>query len=447
METKEIVSLVSLGCAKNLVDSEVILGLLIENGYRLSQIEEEAEIIIVNTCGFIKEAKEESIETILELAELKNKGNCKLLVVTGCLFQRYQDTLVKELPEVDIFIGTGEFQRVVDILEQVKVSKNPARSYIGVPEFIYSDKTPRVNTFANYSAYVKIAEGCSNSCSYCVIGNIRGQFRSRPPDHIINEVKSLVKMGVKEINLIGQDTTRYGSDLSSVINLEGLLRRLAKIEKLEWIRILYAHPSHFTEGLLKAIKEEEKVCKYVDLPIQHINDEILESMNRKTKGRFIRKLIEDLRKEIPDICIRTSMIVGFPGETEEQFEELLKFVKYAEFERLGAFEYSREEGTLAYTFPDQISKKKKKERFRRLMETQQEITLRNNKKLIGANTKVLIEDIDEDTGLLKGRIPSQAPDVDGVTYLIKWNADLGEICDIVITGVHEYDLMGELIIE
>ncbi|MBI4618638.1 MAG: 30S ribosomal protein S12 methylthiotransferase RimO [Desulfobacterales bacterium] len=447
MELKERVSLVSLGCPKNLVDTEVMLGLLIENGYRVSQREEEAEIIIVNTCGFIKEAKEESIETILELAELKKKGNCRLLVVAGCLPQRYQDALVEELPEVDIFIGTGEFQKVVEILDKVKESANPLKSYIGVPQFIYTDKTPRVNTFSDYSAYVKIAEGCSNSCSYCVIGKIRGKFRSRPPDHIISEVKNLVRMGVKEINLIGQDTTLYGRDLNPVTDLEELLRRLTKVDKLEWIRTLYTHPAHFTEGLVKVIKEEGKVCNYIDLPIQHINNKILEAMNRKTKGKFIRKLIERLRKEIPNICIRTSLIVGFPGETDEQFEELLKFIKDVEFDRLGAFEYSREEGTPASTFSDQISKRIKTKRYRRLMETQKEIALRNNKRLIGTTTRVLIEGINEDTGLLKGRIPSQAPEIDGVTYLAKGQADPGEIFDVVITDVHEYDLMGKLIIK
>jgi ribosomal protein S12 methylthiotransferase len=254
-------------------------------------------------------------------------------------------------------------------------------------------------------------------------------------------------MGVKEINLIGQDITLYGRDINPVTDLEELLRRLTKIDKLEWIRTLYTHPAHFTEGLVKVIKEEEKVCNYIDLPIQHINDKILEAMNRKTKGRFIRKLIERLRKEIPNICIRTSLIVGFPGETDEQFEELLKFIKDVEFDRLGAFEYSREEGTLASTFPDQISKKIKTKRYRRLMETQKEIALRNNKRLIGTNTKVLIEGLNEDTGLLKGRIPSQAPDVDGVTYFTKGQADPGGIFNAFITGVREYDLMGELIIK
>lgn len=447
MKLKERVNLISLGCSKNLIDTEVMMGLLIENGYQISQREEEAEIIIVNTCSFVKEAKEESIDTILELAELKKKGNCRLLVVTGCLPQRYQDVLVEELPEVDLFIGTGEFQKVVEILDRVKESTNSSKSYIGVPQFIYTDKTPRVNTFADYSAYVKIAEGCSNFCSYCVIGKIRGQFRSRPPDHIISEVKNLVRMGVKEINLIGQDTTLYGRDLNPVTDLEELLRRLTKVDKLEWIRTLYTHPAHFTEGLVKAIKEEEKVCNYVDLPIQHINDKILEAMNRKTKGRFIRKLIERLRKEVPNICIRTSLIVGFPGETDEQFEELLKFIKDVEFDRLGAFEYSREEGTPASAFPDQISKRIKTKRYRRLMETQKEIALRNNKRLIGTTTKVLIEGLNEDTGLLKGRIPSQAPEIDGVTYLAKGQADPGEIFDVVITDVHEYDLMGKLMIK
>ena len=447
MELKERVNLISLGCPKNLVDTEVMLGLLIENGYRISQREEEAEIIIVNTCSFIKEAKEESIDTILELAELKKKGNCRLLVVAGCLPQRYQDILVEELPEVDLFIGTGEFQKVVEILDKVKESANPSKSYIGVPQFIYSDKTPRVNTFADYSAYVKIAEGCSNSCSYCVIGKIRGQFRSKPPDHIIGEVKNLVRMGVKEINLIGQDTTLYGRDLNPATDLEELLRRLTKIDKLEWIRTLYTHPAHFTEDLVKVIKEEEKVCNYVDIPIQHVNDKILEAMNRKTNGRFIRKLIERLRKEIPNICIRTSLIVGFPGETDEQFDELLKFVKDVEFDRMGAFEYSREEGTPASTFPDQISKRIKTKRHRRLMETQKEIVLRNNKRLIGTNTKILIEGLNEDTGLLKGRTPSQAPEVDGVTYLTEGKADPGGIFDAIITDVREYDLMGKLIIK
>lgn len=452
MQVKERVSLTSLGCSKNLVDTEVMLGLLIETGYRISRREEEAEILIVNTCGFIKKAKEESIERILGLAELKKRGNCSILVVAGCLPQRYRDDLIEELPEVDIFIGTSEFHKVVEILDRFKGSKNPPKSYISEPRFIYSDKTPRVNTYADYSAYVKIAEGCSNSCSYCVIGRIRGEFRSRPRGSIISEVENLVEMGVKEINLIGQDTTMYGRDIKPATNLEGLLRELARIDKLEWIRILYTHPAHFTEGLINVIKEEKKICNYVDLPIQHINDKILEAMGRKTKGSLIRRLIERLRREIPDICIRTSLIVGFPGETEEQFRELLEFIKEVEFDRLGAFEYSREEGTLASTFPGHIAKRIKKERYARLMDVQRDIAAKINKRLVGTTTKVLIEGFSEDNALadeqsrlLKGRMPSQAPDIDGAIYLTKSKTDAGEILDVLISGASEYDLIGEII--
>ena len=445
MKEKEQVSLVSLGCPKNLVDTEVMLGSLIEDGYRISRTEEDAEIIIVNTCSFIEAAKEESIDTILELAELKENGNCHILAVTGCLPQRYGDELAKELPEVDIFIGTGEFQRIVEILERYKKSKSLSSIYRDEPRFLYNHNTPRLNTGIGSSAYVKIAEGCSNSCSYCVIGEIRGELRSRIQDSIIKEVDSLVNMGVREINLIAQDTTMYGKDLGRGVNLEGLLRKLSKSRKPEWIRILYTHPDHFTDGLIKAIKEEERVCKYVDLPIQHISDRILKAMNRKTTGKSIRKLIWRLRQEIPDVCIRTSLIVGFPGETDKEFQELMEFVKDVEFERLGVFEYSREEGTLASGYPDQIPNAVKKERHQEVMEAQKEISLRNNRKLIGTQTQVLVQEVDEETGLVIGRTPHQAPDIDGVTYIAKSEVHIGEIYGFVVTDATEYDLIGETI--
>jgi len=452
MQLKERISLTSLGCPKNLVDTEVMLGSLMEKGYRIAESEEEAEIIIVNTCSFIKEAKEESIETILELAELKRKGNCSILIVTGCLPQRYQDDLIKEFPEVDIFIGTGEFQNVVQILERFKRSSNSLKCNISEPRFLYSDKTPRLNTVGGYSAYVKITEGCSNFCSYCVIGSIRGEFRSRPTCSITSEVENLVEMGVKEINLIGQDTTLYGSDLHPASSLEELLRTLTKIDKLEWIRVLYSHPAHFTDDFIQVIKEEEKVCNYIDLPIQHISDRVLEAMNRKTTGNIIRRLIGALRREVTGICIRTSLIVGFPGETDEEFDELLDFVKEVEFDRLGVFQYSREEGTPASGYPDQISQMTKRERCRRLMEFQKDIALKVNRKLVGTIAKVLVEGFSEGNllahepqYLLKGRTCSQAPDVDGVTYVTKGNAEVGEILDVLITDTTEYDLIGETI--
>ncbi len=452
MTLRERVSMISLGCAKNLVDTEVMLGLLIESGYQISEREEEAEIIIINTCGFIEVAKEESIDTILESAELKKTGNCRTLVVTGCLPQRYEDALVKELSEVDIFIGTGEFHKVVEILDRFRMSEDPPRSYIGEPRFLYNHKTPRLNTCADYSAYVKIAEGCSNSCSYCVIGRIRGRFRSRVQNSIIEEVENLVAMGVKEINLIAQDTTMFGRDIKSAANFEGLLRELARIDGLQWIRVLYTHPAHFTEGLIKAIKEEEAVCNYIDLPIQHINDKILEAMGRKTKGSHIRRLIERLRREIPDISIRTSLIVGFPGETDDQFGELLEFMQDIEFERLGAFKYSKEEGTMAATFPNQVPEETKEERYHRVMEVQKGIAVKLNRGLVGTTTKVLIEGLSDDNGgvggqpaLLKGRTPCQAPDIDGITYITKGKAIPGEMHDLLITGVNAYDLIGEIV--
>jgi len=444
MNVKECVSMISLGCPKNLVDTEVMLGSLIEEGYRISQREEEAEVIIVNTCGFIEEAKKESIETILELAELKKNGNCRILVVAGCLPQRYKDDLIEELPEVDLFIGTGEFQKVVEILDRFKRSTNPPRRYIDEPRFIYSDKTPRLNTYGVSSAYVKIAEGCSNSCSYCVIGKIRGRFRSRSLHSIVREVENLVKMGVKEINIIGQDTTQYGRDLSPTTNLGELLRELAKVKELEWIRILYTHPAYFTEDLVQVIKEEEKICNYIDLPVQHINDRMLKAMNRKTTGSLIRKLIEKLRREVPGICIRTSLIVGFPGETDEEFEELLEFVKEVKFDRLGAFEYSREEGTLASSYPGQIREGIKKERYMRLMEVQKGIALENNQKIIGSSIKVLTEGVSEENGLVKGRTPYQAPEIDGVTYITQGKAGAGQIHDVFIADADEYDLIGKI---
>jgi len=442
---KQKVSLVSLGCPKNLVDAEVMLGHLPADRFEIVTDEAQADIIIVNTCSFIKEAKEESVETILEVADHKKTGRCRLLVVTGCLPQRYREELAAELPEVDLFMGTGDAPRIVELLDARSRGRETVQA-VGLPEYLYDHTTPRVQSSPFYSTYVKIAEGCANHCSYCIIPKLRGTLRSRSISSVAEEVRRLVGAGVKEVNLIAQDVTAYGIDREDGARLEDLLRELVKIEGLQWLRLLYAYPDGISDELLDLMAGEEKICNYLDVPLQHVDDTILAMMNRRVDQAAIRELLERIRGRIPDITLRTSFIVGFPGETEEQFNALLDFVNEGHFERVGVFRYSREEGTAAATLEGQVPERTKKSRYHKLMKAQSRVSFRKNRALVGNVEPVLVEGYSEETDLLlRGRSVRQAPDVDGQVYITSGHAEIGAIVPLRITDSSEYDLIGEII--
>ena len=442
---KQKVSMVSLGCPKNLVDAEVMLGVLAKNEYEITMDEKDADVIIVNTCSFIKEAKQESIDAILDLAERKHDGRCHTLIVSGCLPQRYQEELSHELPEVDIFIGTGDYPRIAEILAEKSGLETQLR-YVGDPDYIYDETLPRLNSSPSWFSYLKIGEGCSNCCSYCIIPQLRGAYRSRPLEALVAEAERLVERGVKEINVISQDITRYGSDLEDGSTLEELLRRLAAIDGLRWIRLLYAYPDGISDDLIGLIRDEPKICKYLDIPIQHISDPILTAMKRRSGSQQIRDLIDTLRREIPGIALRTSLIVGFPGETVEDFNTLMQFVEQTSFDRLGVFCYSKEEGTSASSLPDQVTERVKRERYRKLMRAQARLSFRHNRALIGRLEQVIVEGYSEETELLlKGRSSRQAPDIDGQVYITAGTAEVGDIVTLKITDSSDYDLIGEIV--
>lgn len=438
---KETVCLVSLGCPKNLVDSEVILGLLSREGHPLTADPSKAEVIIVNTCSFIKDASQEAIETILQLAPYKREGRCRLLIVSGCLPQRYGKVLEKELPEVDLFVGTGSFQKIPRLLSQQAKTK----SFLSGTSFLYNDKTPRILSTPPFLAYLKIAEGCSRTCTFCTVPRIRGPYRSRPIRSILREAERLADQGVRELILTAQDTTVYGEDLRDGSSLEKLLKGLVRVDGLRWIRILYAYPklSHFTEDLLKRIGQEEKICPYLDLPIQHIDDDILRRMGRRSKGAEIRNLIQKIRTSIPGIALRTSLIVGFPGESENQFKSLLRFVEETRFDHLGVFKYSPEEGTPASNLSSPVPEDVKEERFRHLMGIQKKISLKRYQRMVGRKMEVLVEKADREKPVLRGRIKTQAPEIDGCVFL-KGKAIPGDWVEARITQALPYDLTAEI---
>lgn len=441
---KQRVSLISLGCAKNLVDAEVMLGHLPPDRYEITTDEASADIIVVNTCAFIEEAKEESVETILDIAEHKESGQCRLLIVAGCMPQRYRDDLAKELPEVDLFIGTGDAPRIVELIEGWNAKAPP--SQISTPDYLYDHETPRLRSSPFYSTYVKIAEGCDNRCSFCVIPDIRGTLRSRTIPSVVLEVERLVAEGVKEINLIAQDVTAYGIDSSGKSELVVLLRELVKIENLQWLRLLYAYPDGISDELLDLIAAEEKICNYLDVPLQHIDDLVLKRMSRRVDEAAIRQLISRIRHRLPDATLRTSLIVGFPGETDIQFNKLLAFVNEGLFDRVGVFRYSREEGTPAADLGDQIPARIKRARYHKLMKAQSRVSFRKNRELVGQIEPVLVEGFSEETELLlRGRSIRQAPDVDGQVYITTGRAEVGEIVPLRITDSTEYDLIGEIV--
>lgn len=442
--TKQRVSLVSLGCPKNLVDAEVMLGHLPTDRYEIVTDEKQADIIIVNTCSFIKEAKDESIDTILEVADNKVNGNCRLLVVTGCLPQRYREELSEALPEVDLVLGIDDVPRIAELLAHPDETE---RGPIDIPHYLYDHDTPRVSSSPHYSAYVKIADGCSNRCSYCIIPYLRGSLRSRTIESIVAEVKRLAAEGVKEVNLIAQDITAFGADRGKR-ELVPLLKELVKIEELPWIRLLYAYPDGVTEELIDLIATEPKICKYLDLPLQHISDRVLREMNRRVTKAQIGELLEKIRTQIPGMVLRTSMIVGFPGESEAEFRELQSFVEEGHFDRLGVFRYSREEGTPAAEIEDQVAEKVKTARYNKLMKIQARISSKKNRTRVGQILPVLVEGYSEETELLlRGRSSGQAPDVDGTVYITSGQANIGDIVELRITDSSEYDLVGEMIEE
>lgn len=427
----------SLGCSKNLVDSELILGSLTKSGHQISS-EEEAEVIIVNTCGFIGDAKKESLDAIIDLAEYKKEGNCKKLIVTGCMVERYSEELSKEIPEVDAFWGTGNILKIGDSLDR----EFPRNKIQYPPGTIYDPDSPRVMLTPTHSAFVKVSEGCSRTCTFCIIPKMRGLMKSRPIDSIVREIDSLANQGVGEINLIAQDMTSYGRDIGT--NLETMLREASKIDGIDWIRIHYWYPWGISDSLVELVAEDNNILPYVDMPLQHINDRMLKLMDRKTTSAKIREIIKKLRDNIDNLVLRTTFIVGFPGETEEEFEELLEFVEEAQFDRAGAFKYSQEEGTPAGVMGEQIPEEVKEERLERLMEVQSEVSYKKNKSLIGSVQEGFIESVED--GDYVARISSQAPEVDGYTY-IKREEELilGELVDIKITDADIYDLRGRLL--
>ncbi|MBD5087732.1 MAG: 30S ribosomal protein S12 methylthiotransferase RimO [Clostridiales bacterium] len=437
---------VSLGCDKNLVDSEFMLGMLKESGYEITDDETEAEIIVVNTCCFIHDAKEESITTILEMAELKESGKLKVLIVTGCLAQRYQKEIRKEIPEVDAVLGTTSYENICEVVEEV-LQGQAVEKYKDVNYLPLVD-TKRINTTGGYFSYLKIAEGCDKHCTYCIIPSIRGDYRSVPMERLLKEAEALAKNGVEELILVAQETTMYGKDIYGEKKLPQLLRELCKITGIRWIRILYCYPEEITDELIQVIKEEEKICNYLDMPIQHGSDGVLRRMGRRTNKQELVDIITRLRKEIPDICLRTTLISGFPGETEEEHKELLEFVKEMKFDRLGVFPYSMEEDTPAALLPDQIEEEVKKKRRDEIMEVQQEIAFQKAEDMLYQKVEVLIEGRLPDENIFIGRTYKDAPNVDGYIF-VSCSHELmsGEFVKVQITDAKEYDLVGEVVWE
>ncbi len=452
------VGFISLGCSKNLIDTEVAIGLFKDNHYEIVNNPNDAEILVVNTCGFIESAKEEAINTILEMAEYKKK-KCKYLIAMGCLVQRYYEDLVKLLPEVDLFIKIDEYNKlwdkIEDLIKRDIVEKSTTKTSKKISEIkplpmpTYNEFMERVVTTGKNYAYLKIGEGCSNKCTYCAIPYIRGPFVSRKMEDILDEAEMLAKKGIKELIVIAQDTTKYGVDIYGESKLAELLEKISKVKGIEWIRFLYSYPEGITDKLINVVATNGKIAKYFDIPIQHISNPILKKMNRRTSKEDVTKIIEKIRKEVPDVTLRTSLIVGFPGETKENFEELLEFVKNTKFDKLGTFMYSKEEGTPAAKLPDQIHGNTKKARYNKIMEAQQEISKEILTNKIGKNYKVLVEDMSFDGKYFIGRTMQDVPEEDGLVY-IKNNKDLDEntilnnFVNCKIIEVSNYDLIGEI---
>ncbi len=435
------VSLASLGCSKNLVDAEHMLGILSEHGFEIVENEEDADVIIVNTCTFIESAKNESIECILELSQYKNSGNCKALIVTGCMAQRYKEQILSEMPEVDAVIGTNEYDKIADVIAELDNDKTDILwCGAGCPD---EQNMPRIRTTPSYTAYLKIAEGCDNHCTYCVIPSIRGRYKSRKIEDIVSEAEKLVSDGVRELVVIAQDTTAYGKDIYGEFCLPKLLKKLCSIEKAEWVRVHYCYPELMTDELIEVFKTEPKLCNYFDIPIQHCSDKILKRMGRRTNKAQIIGLIDKIRREIPNAAIRTSLIAGFPGESESDFEELCDFVREVRFERLGVFAYSREEDTPAYSFDNQIAEDEKERRRDLIMMIQSEIAEEQNAKKINSVVRVLVEGKDEIIKSFYGRTYADSEEIDGKVFFKSDRNPLpGEFVNVKVEQTMEYDLFG-----
>ncbi|MCO6511899.1 MAG: 30S ribosomal protein S12 methylthiotransferase RimO [Aridibacter famidurans] len=446
------VGFVSLGCPKNLVDSEVMMGQLKEAGYEITNDAGEADTVVVNTCGFIESAKEESVEAILEATGLKADGKAKRVVVAGCLVERYRDELIDELPEVDAFIGTNEVNRILEAADETKDFRSLPLHPIGNKSatYLYDEYTPRLRATDSHTAFIKIAEGCDRPCAFCSIPAMRGSFRSRRFGSIMEEAQQLAKQGVKEIVLIAQDSSRYGEDLGDIDGLAILINELCKIEELEWVRVMYTYPTHISDSFLEAISKNPKAVKYLDMPLQHASRNVLKAMKRGGTRESLERLILRVRDAVPGIAIRTTFIVGYPGETEEDFEELVKFVRNCEFDNVGVFTYSEEEGTPAYELGEKVDPKLARKRRATLMKEQAKISLRKNEQKIGQTFKVMFEGPSKESDLLwQGRLEGQAQEIDG--YILINDApegrvpEPGDIVDVEITEAHEYDLIGRVI--
>ena len=435
---------VSLGCDKNLVDTEMMLGLLNKDGYSFTDDENEADIIVINTCCFINDAKEESVNTILEMAELKKTGKCKALIVTGCMAQRYKQEIIDEIPEVDGILGTSTYDEISAVLKKALGGEHGVSCFHdlnALPEV----QTERMLTTGGHYAFLKIAEGCDKHCTYCIIPSLRGNYRSVPMERLLKEAESLAEKGVRELILVAQETTLYGVDLYGKKMLPELLHRLAQIAGIYWIRIQYCYPQEITDELIETIRTEEKVCHYLDIPIQHASDNVLRRMGRRTNQAQLREMISKLRTAIPDIALRTTMIAGFPGETEEDHEEVMRFVDEMEFERLGVFAYSAEEDTPAAAFPDQIDQEVKEERRDEIMELQQEIAFEKSESMVGRVLDVMIEGKVADEPAYVGRTYMDAPGVDGYIFVNTGEAMMsGDFVRVKVTGSSDYDLIGEV---
>lgn len=448
--TKQKVHFISLGCPKNLVDSEIMAGSLMKDGYEVASEAEEADTVIINTCGFIEDSKRESVQRILEMGNLKQQGKLRRVVVAGCLTQRYKDDLVEGLPEADLFVGSGEFQNISSILKNHD-SGEKKKTFFNLPTYLQEESTPRVNSQPGHRAYLKISEGCMKRCAFCAIPLIRGNLQSRTIKNIVSEAKLLAAGGVKELIIISHDFTDYGWDLrrkdpASPESPYNLLKALTEVEGIEWIRLLYLYPDGITPEVLQLMKENKKLVKYFDMPLQHVNNEVLKKMNRKMTREEIEVVLKNIRTEMPDAVIRTQFIVGFPGETQEQFEELLQFVSEQKFDRVGCFKYSPEESTPGGRMTDQIDEDIKDFRHNALMEVQQNISREKHKAFIGKTVQVLVEGLSEETELLlQGRTSQQAPEIDGVVLINDGQANPGDLVQVLITDSMEYDLIGEIV--
>lgn len=445
------VAFVSLGCDKNTVDSEIMLTLLTEHGYEITKQDEEADVIVVNTCAFILDAQEESINTIIEMGQYKETGNCQALIVTGCLAQRYADEIFQELPEVDAVVGTGSYEKIVEVMEELLSRRKAKIRRTEIPEERDLSYYRRTVTTPGYFEYLKIAEGCDNHCTYCIIPKLRGAYRSRRKEDILQEAEDLAKEGVKELMVVAQDITRYGRDLDPGYGLPQLLKELCRVEGIQWIRLLYCYPEEITDELIETMRSERKILPYIDMPIQHCSDTVLKRMGRRNTKESLRLVIRKLREAMPDIAIRTTLITGFPGETEEEFHEMLDFVKESHFDRLGVFTYSQEEGTPAAKLPAQIEEEEKQRRQAEIMTLQKEISEEISARMVGRELVAIIEgripgEGDENGDVYSARTYRDAPDIDGFIFITSAEElRSGDLVRCRVTGAYEYDLIGELL--